>query len=119
MKSINNIAALELDDISNGLSHTYNHCRNVAQYSKSLAKEVGFTEEELNKIEFFSFLHDIGKIAITPSILYKPSRLTEEEFKIIKKHPEIGIDMLFKTEFDYKSGLEIILYHHEYYDGSG
>jgi HD-GYP domain-containing protein (c-di-GMP phosphodiesterase class II) len=63
-------------------------------------------------------LHDIGKLGIPPEILDKPARLTEEEFAIIRQHPEIGARIL-QPVTAYASVIPMVLHHHEKWDGSG
>lgn len=101
-------------------SYTANHSENVANYSKMIAEEMGFTQKEIEDIYHGGLLHDIGKIGVPESVLTKPSRLTNEEFNEIKKHPEIGYRILKNVPYLEKQGvLDIVLYHHERADGKG
>jgi len=72
----------------------------------------------LNDLSLLSSLHDIGKIAITEEILLKKTRLTEEEWEAIKKHPVIGSNIA-KSTTQIAHVADGILYHHEWWDGSG
>lgn len=98
--------------------YTRGHSRRVADYAVILAKELGMDEEELSKLHYAASLHDIGKIGVPDTILNKPSRLTNEEYAIIKTHTVIGADILKKI--DIISYVEdVARYHHERYDGKG
>ncbi|MDF1615909.1 HD domain-containing phosphohydrolase [Petrocella sp. FN5] len=103
--------AMEIND-----SYTHQHNNLVADYALSLAKAIGY--EDTEAVEVAGKLHDIGKIAIPYHILNKPGRLTNEEYEIIKKHPEEGYKIIKDTDFDQriKDGIR---YHHEWYDGTG
>lgn len=98
--------------------YTAGHSRRVAQYSVAIAKAMDFSSEEIQLLEQIGLLHDIGKIAIPDSILLKPGRLTEEEFHIIKSHASVGYDVIVQIPM-FKKFANIILSHHERYDGSG
>lgn len=94
------------------------HTERVSQYSVAIAKEMGYSEAEVENIKTAAILHDIGKIMIPPEILSKPTRLTEEEFSIIKKHPETSYQIL-KSVDEYSTLANYVLYHHERIDGKG
>ena len=98
--------------------YTEGHCKRVTKYCLAIAKEMKLSDEDINNIHFASLLHDIGKIGIPSSIINKNGKLTEEEYKIIKRHPQIGYDILKNVEF-LKISNEIILQHHERIDGKG
>ena len=66
----------------------------------------------------FSLIHDVGKLLINPDILNKPGKLSEEEYEIVKKHSELGAEIIGDDPF-FKTGKDISLYHHERYDGQG
>jgi putative nucleotidyltransferase with HDIG domain len=100
--------------------YTANHSENVAYYAKKIAQEMNLSKMTCEHIYIGGLLHDIGKIGVPEAILTKPSRLTNEEFVIIKKHPVIGYNMLKHiTKFKKNGILNIILHHHERYDGQG
>lgn len=89
-----------------------------------VAPQYKFTREEISRIGTASALHDIGKIMIPTEVLNKPGRLTDEEFRIMKTHSEIGASMLeklplFKDEPLVKTAYQICRWHHERYDGRG
>ncbi len=98
--------------------YTNGHSNRVAEYTKQIAKEIGFHGEELDRIYYTALLHDCGKIGVPDSILGKPGKLTDEEFEIIKSHTVRGGEILqsFKSLKDADEGA---LYHHERYDGKG
>jgi len=97
----------------------FGHSQLVAAYAVLLAKAVGITSRErLTDLERGAMLHDIGKIAIPDSILQKPGALTPLEREIIKEHPLVGFEIV--REFDFLQGAaEVVLYHHERFDGRG
>jgi len=99
-------------------SYTHGHSARVAKYAVAVAKELGLPPEEIDDIEAAAYLHDVGKIGIPEKILVKPSRLTEEEFKIIKTHPEISARILAPVEFK-STVIPAVLHHHEHYNGRG
>jgi len=99
-------------------AHTKGHSERVAQYSLLLAKEMGYSELECNRIYYVALMHDCGKISIPFSILQKPSKLTDEEYEQIKTHTTYGDKML--RDFTSIEGINLgALYHHERYDGKG
>lgn len=102
-------------------THTWEHSNRVAHYAILLAKELGVSEKEREKLYLTALLHDIGKLDIPQSILRKASRLTEEEYTIIKQHPILGVEKLQRHgDFPFKKEiLEGVLYHHERWNGSG
>lgn len=97
---------------------TGRHSYRVAEYSVMIARELGFTEEQLENIRKIGLLHDIGKIGVPDTILNKNSPLTPKEYEIMKTHVTIGGDIL--KDFSIIENVEIgAKYHHERYDGSG
>jgi len=109
-------------NLSNSLEkkdkYTKHHCERVTKYSLAIAKKMGLNEEELLGLEFAGLLHDIGKIGIPSEIINKQGMLTEEEYKVVKKHPELGFDLLKNMTF-LDSSSRILLQHHERVDGKG
>lgn len=98
--------------------YTKGHSQRVADYSAAIAKELGYDEEYVNNVRYIGLLHDIGKIGIPDSILNKPGKLTDEEFELMKRHVEIGGNILKDNRMikDLSDGAR---YHHERYDGRG
>ncbi len=99
-------------------SLTSKHSQRVSDYSVLIAKKYGFSDEEVENIRKAALLHDIGKIGIPDAILNKPSRLTNEEYDIMKTHSTRGAEILKDfTLIDHV--VEGAKYHHERYDGKG
>lgn len=98
--------------------YTNGHSERVAVYSREIARRLGKSEEERENIYIAGLLHDIGKIGIPGSIINKPTRLTDEEYAVVKTHPGIGAEILEGiTELP---GIAIgAHYHHERFDGRG
>lgn len=98
--------------------YTIGHSIRVARYSRELAKRLGLSEDEQERIYYVGLVHDIGKIGIPDKILNKEGKLTDEEFNIIRKHPLIGGEIL--KDFTAIEGItDGVKYHHERYDGKG
>jgi putative nucleotidyltransferase with HDIG domain len=98
---------------------THNHVRRVQAYAKALAFEVGVVDEpSIKAIEAAALLHDTGKLAVPERILNKPGGLTPFEFEEMKRHVEVGADILSLVEFPYPV-VPIVRCHHENWDGSG
>jgi putative nucleotidyltransferase with HDIG domain len=98
---------------------TSGHSFRVALYALSLAKAMGIHGEELKAIEWGALLHDVGKMVVPDDILRKVGPLTEDEWRIMKQHPNWGFDMLSEVSFLQPAALEIIYSHHERWDGRG
>lgn len=99
---------------------TASHVARVAYYSKLLAKGYGLSEKEQDILFYSAPFHDLGKIGIEDKILLKPSKLTNEEFETMKKHPKIGYEILKNSQSEYlQAGAIIALTHHEKINGSG
>ena len=98
--------------------YTEGHSKRVAEISASIAKELKYSEWKIEQLNMAALLHDVGKIGIDDQILNKPGKLTEEEYNIIKSHPQIGYNIL-KDIKNLESILPIVHYHHERYDGKG
>jgi diguanylate cyclase (GGDEF)-like protein/putative nucleotidyltransferase with HDIG domain len=120
----------ELNDQSNGLLDTLSeiidlrdpyvlgHSRQVTKYATEIARLLGLHEKQIQLIYKASLLHDIGKLGISTEILSKPSRLTPEEYEIIKKHVIIGANLVEKSP-SLRPLISIIRHHHEFYNGNG
>jgi putative nucleotidyltransferase with HDIG domain len=105
--------ALDLRD-----SETAAHSRRVTRYCLEIAKALGCSSEQLKTMARGAYLHDIGKIGIPDAILLKPGKLTEEERAIMETHVRIGYEMMRSIAF-MASSAEILLAHHERFDGTG
>lgn len=101
-------------------AYTLHHSENVAAFASAIAKKMNLPNEICDIIHIGGLLHDIGKIGIPEQILNKPGKLTDEEYEIIKNHPLIGYEIVKHISSFKDSGIhEIVLYHHERYDGKG
>jgi HD-GYP domain-containing protein (c-di-GMP phosphodiesterase class II) len=98
--------------------YTVGHTWRVTNFSKEIARELGWSEEKLEEVQMGGVLHDVGKIAVDDAILRKPGRLLEEEFAKMKVHPERGAQLLQDIAFLHPL-IPYCLYHHERYDGKG
>jgi putative nucleotidyltransferase with HDIG domain len=105
--------ALDLKD-----AETEGHCRRVTAFTIAIAKAMKVDPLQLPVIARAAFLHDIGKMAIPDNILRKPGPLDEDEKQIMRKHCEIGYNMVTRIPF-LREAAEVVLSHQEYYDGSG
>ncbi len=94
------------------------HAAQVATYAVAIATEMGLPSERVEIIRQSAFLHDIGKLSIPEAILHKPGKLTEIEYQFIKKHTDIGGDLLASTE-GLKHLAPFVRHHHERWDGHG
>ena len=97
---------------------TYGHSERVTQYAIAIASEMELGEWEIRNIKYAAALHDIGKLGVARSILNKPGTLSEEEFLHVKSHPQMGDSIIEPVSF-LREPREIILHHHERYDGKG
>lgn len=107
------IEALDAKD-----SFTLGRSRRVTFYTMKIVEEMNLTPEEANKIELAGLLHDIGMIGISDEILYKVEKLSQEEYEEIKAHVHHGVRILDDIK-QLKDVVEIIKYHHEYFNGQG
>jgi len=98
--------------------YTCGHSARVARCAEEIARRLNWSEEELQNLHYVALLHDIGKIGVPDSILNKPTRLSDSEFAIIKKHPITGSEILKDIKM-LEHVEEGALYHHERWDGSG
>jgi putative nucleotidyltransferase with HDIG domain len=101
-------------------TYTKHHSENVARYAVEIAEKMKLPKEMCNVIHIGGLLHDIGKIGIPEHILSKSENLTDGEYDIIRTHPAIGYEIIKHIKAFKDSGiLDIVLYHHERYDGTG
>jgi putative two-component system response regulator len=98
--------------------YTKGHCDSVAKYALMMADKLNLSEVTKQQLKHGSWLHDCGKIGVPEAILNYPGKLNDQEMKIIKKHPEWGADVAKRAQLS-EVVVNIILYHHEAYDGSG
>ncbi|NCC24567.1 MAG: response regulator [Deltaproteobacteria bacterium] len=105
--------AVEAKDI-----YTRGHSERVALYARKLAERIGLSAEDMDRLYVAGVLHDIGKIGIPDRILNKPGRLTDAEYDVMKRHPEIGQSILSQVG-NLRDVLPVIFHHHERIDGRG
>ena len=98
--------------------YTSDHALQVARLSWLVGVELGLNEEELEWLVHGALLHDVGKLGVADEILEKLGPLTEEEWTLIKRHPEVGARMIEPLEF-LSGALPVIRHHHERPDGGG
>ena len=94
------------------------HSRNVSEYAKEIAKFMNLSDQDIEVIYYAGLLHDVGKIGIKDDILIKKDELTTNELEILKRHPEVGVNILKDIKFLEKE-IPVILHHHERFDGKG
>jgi putative nucleotidyltransferase with HDIG domain len=104
---------LDLKDLNTGC-----HSTRLAEWSLRVAQQLGVQERDMRDVEVAALLHDIGKMGIPDSILKKPGRLTEDEYALMKKHPEYGWGVIRIFQSMQNASL-FILHHHEAFDGKG
>ena len=97
----------------------FKHSKKVAQISRIVAANAGFSENEVSIIEQAALLHDVGKASIPPQILNKPDVLTPEEFEIVKTHAEAGHSQIMEAIKILNVSADVAKEHHEKLDGSG
>ncbi len=98
--------------------HVVEHSKHVSRYAVCMAEELGLPQEQIDSIRKAGLLHDIGKLGVREEILFKPDRLTAEEFKIVKEHVVIGAELVQGCH-SLVPLVPFILYHHEWYNGKG
>ena len=106
-------AAIDLRD-----DETAGHSKRVCRYSLEIARAMGWPDKQLESLARGAYLHDIGKLGVPDGILLKPGPLTEDERKLMQRHVQIGFDVVKDIPF-LADTAEIILMHHERYDGGG
>ena len=99
-------------------AYTREHTENGIRFATLIAREMSLTEKEIEFLELGGLIHDIGKIGIPDVILLKPSSLTPEEYKVMKLHVEIGIELLKDADIPEES-FDVLKFHQEKYNGSG
>ena len=98
--------------------YTENHLHRIKHYSEAIALEIGLDPEEAQEIGLAALLHDLGKIRVPDSILTKPGPLSEDEWQIMRKHPNWGEELL-PPDPGFKTARQIARWHHENWDGTG
>ena len=98
--------------------YTHGHCERLAEYSAHLGAHLGLPDDQLTALRRGGVVHDIGKVAVPDSILLKPSKLSDEEWKLMREHPMVG-ERICAPLKSFRNVLPIIRHHHEKFDGSG
>ncbi|TMF71423.1 MAG: HD-GYP domain-containing protein [Chloroflexi bacterium] len=106
------------DEVDRRDPYTYQHSQRVAIYAHAISRRLGFNGPEVEMIELAAKVHDIGKIRIPDAVLLKPGKLTDAERRVMETHPRLGFDIL-KPFSEYAKVLDLVLTHHERYDGRG
>jgi HD-GYP domain-containing protein (c-di-GMP phosphodiesterase class II) len=99
-------------------SDTHAHNYRVTLYALTLAQEINLNPNAISALIKGSFLHDVGKIGISDTILLKPGKLTSEEFRVMKQHVDYGVEIINNSVW-LQDAKDVVAYHHEKYDGSG
>lgn len=99
-------------------AYTFGHSTQVARYSVAIARRLGYSEEALARLYQSALLHDIGKIGIPEEVLFKPGKLSHDEFELMKRHTTIGYEII-KHIKQLRDAARVALNHHERWNGSG
>ncbi|MDD3237316.1 MAG: diguanylate cyclase [Candidatus Gastranaerophilales bacterium] len=99
--------------------YTKGHSTSVSRYAVALARAINLPEKEVERIKLGALLHDVGKIGIPENVLKKPTKLSDEEWEIMKQHPTIGAEKVLQPNPSLHDLIPIVKYHHEHWDGSG
>ncbi len=113
-----NIVALLANVLEARDQYTIDHSNRISTLAVETARMLNYTDEELERVRLAAILHDIGKIGVPDSILNKPASLTAEEREIMKRHPDIGADIIATID-ELGDIAEIVRAHQEKFDGSG
>ena len=108
----------EIEYYEQDLNDAIRHGMCVSRLSSELARELGLSEDEIHKIAVAGMIHDIGKLRITPYIYGRGNSMKIEEMRYVRLHAKLGADIVKKEGYG-DDIADIILYHHENYDGSG
>ena len=122
LRSLSSVQSGTLDALALALDYrdksTSGHSRRVATLTVNVASSHGVEGDALQQIEHGALLHDIGKLKIPDSILWKPASLDDTEWITMRKHPQYGYEFLIDLEF-LTGAAELVLSHHEKFDGTG
>ncbi|QHF01904.1 DUF3391 domain-containing protein [Pseudomonas asturiensis] len=112
-------ALISLSRLKTSDEYTYMHSVAVCALMVALARRMGMEDEQIREAGVAGLMHDVGKMMIAPEVLNKPSRLTTEEFDLMKTHPEQGLKILEENMPVAAAVMDVCLHHHEKFDGSG
>ncbi len=110
---------INISDLRAYDEYTYHHSLSVAVVSLAIGVQLGLSHDELHKLGFGAIMHDIGKMSVPIEIINKPSHLTNEEFQIVRKHPESSENYLLQNNIKDPDIYESVMCHHEKIDGTG
>jgi putative nucleotidyltransferase with HDIG domain len=97
---------------------THGHSSRVNYYSNLLAEKLNLSQKELQDLQVGAYLHDIGKLGVDTKIIYKEGSFTRQELLLMRRHPEIGVDLVTPIGLS-QNVVSIIRHHHEFYNGTG
>lgn len=115
----NSAALLSLVRLKTADDYTYMHSVAVCALMVALGKRLGLDADTLHQAGYAGLLHDIGKMGVPSDVLNKPGKLTDEEFVVVKRHPEQGFEILKNAGLTDEIPLDVVLHHHERMDGKG
>ena len=104
--------------LANAIEHKRGHVERVNAFSQLIANELDWNNDRCNTLELSAILHDIGQIRLPDAVVLKPSALSDEEWQLIRKHPEIGANMIADIPY-LTAAVPIVRHHHERWDGAG
>lgn len=107
-----------IDTVEKRDPYAYGHSSRVNYYSYLIAQRLGLTDSEKEELQIGAYMHDIGKLGIDPQVVQKKGEYTSEEMEAIKRHPEIGVNLVAPLNLS-PNVLALIRHHHEYYIGKG
>jgi putative nucleotidyltransferase with HDIG domain len=117
--SRNGGALISLARLKTADDYTYMHSVAVCALMVALARQLKMSDDEVRAAGFAGLLHDIGKMAVPLEVLNKPGKLTDEEFALVKKHPEEGVRLLHEGGVTDEAVIDVCLHHHEKTNGTG
>jgi len=112
-------ACLRMTTLKNKDSYSYNHCMDMSILNAAFGRHLGLAKDDLVCLAWGSLFCDMGKVNVPTDLLKKPGRLSEDEFELIKKHIDYSAELLQTIKDIPRGALDIVLTHHERFDGSG
>jgi HD-GYP domain-containing protein (c-di-GMP phosphodiesterase class II) len=112
-------ALINVARLKNKDEYTYMHSVAVCALMINLARTIELNEIQVKELGLAGMLHDLGKMAVPDPVLNKPGKLTDEEFAVVREHPQRGYDLLVQSADAPAIAAEVVLHHHEKYDGTG